>query len=339
MGFTCDVCSSQPATLFCFADKVSLCAACDSNLHGGAKASQKHERVALTPQQDAAQCDICQELPAVMFCSEDRAMTCRRCDLMIHTANQFTKTHHRYILSGVAAGLHGLPEPSASSASSEAETMTTVQRRSVAAMPAIQHAPSNGDLLNLPQGMVPTGATLAGAPSLGAPAPIAAGQQQRRQASASTRGGDGGAGPSGSGSGGAERHDSVTLASDLLGMPSLPQNYSAKDVDAVWGDAGLGDLDDWSKFLEVPDLGGFLPDDAAGDIFGSAGGASQPADSTIFDDPVVSVRDPARLSSSVPSPLPPHVQQPKTRLGTGSPATPRDSMVPEVPTLKRQRNF
>lgn len=36
-----------------------------------------------------------QELPAVMFCSEDRAMTCRRCDLMIHTANQFTKTHHR----------------------------------------------------------------------------------------------------------------------------------------------------------------------------------------------------------------------------------------------------
>ena len=57
---------------------------------------------------------------------------------------------------------------------------------------------------------------------------LQAGQQQRRQASASTRGGDGGAGPSGSGSGGAERNDSVTLASDLLGMPSLPQNYSAK---------------------------------------------------------------------------------------------------------------
>ena len=30
MGFTCDVCASQPATLFCFADKMSLCAACDS---------------------------------------------------------------------------------------------------------------------------------------------------------------------------------------------------------------------------------------------------------------------------------------------------------------------
>lgn len=53
-----------------------------------------------------------------MFCSEDRAMICRRCDLMIHTANEFTKTHHRYILSGMAAGLHGLPEPSSSGASS-----------------------------------------------------------------------------------------------------------------------------------------------------------------------------------------------------------------------------
>jgi hypothetical protein len=30
------------------------------SLHGGAKAGQKHERVALTPQQEAAQCDICQ---------------------------------------------------------------------------------------------------------------------------------------------------------------------------------------------------------------------------------------------------------------------------------------
>ena len=64
--------------------------------------------------------------------------------------------------------------------------MTTVQRRSVAAMPAIQHAPSNGDLLNLPQGMVPTGATLAGAPSLGAPAPIAVRLQTLGRKSART---------------------------------------------------------------------------------------------------------------------------------------------------------
>lgn len=45
-----------------------------------------------------------------MFCSEDRALICRQCDLMIHTANEFTKTHHRYILSGFVAGLRALPD-------------------------------------------------------------------------------------------------------------------------------------------------------------------------------------------------------------------------------------
>lgn len=30
------------------------------SLHAGAKAGQRHERVALTPQQEPAQCDICQ---------------------------------------------------------------------------------------------------------------------------------------------------------------------------------------------------------------------------------------------------------------------------------------
>lgn len=28
---------------------------------------------------------------------------------MIHTANEFTKTHHRHLLSGISPGLHALP--------------------------------------------------------------------------------------------------------------------------------------------------------------------------------------------------------------------------------------
>ena len=36
-----------------------------------------------------------QEERAVLFCSEDRAVICRQCDLMIHTANEFTAKHHR----------------------------------------------------------------------------------------------------------------------------------------------------------------------------------------------------------------------------------------------------
>lgn len=58
----------------------------------------------------------------------------------------------------------------------------------------------------------------------------------------------GGAGPSGAGAGPGDRCASVTLASDLLGMPSLPQNYSAKVgfpaarlTDVMLGDAVLAD--------------------------------------------------------------------------------------------------
>ena len=50
------------------------------SLHGGAKASQKHERVALTPQQDAAQCDICQvcvQPTAVAQCAAPKASSMR----------------------------------------------------------------------------------------------------------------------------------------------------------------------------------------------------------------------------------------------------------------------
>jgi hypothetical protein len=344
MGFTCDACHSEPATLHCFADKASLCRACDSRMHAAKQAGQKHERVALTPLNEPTQCDICQEHPAVMFCSEDRALICRRCDLMIHTANEFTKTHHRYILSNVAAGLHGLPEPSSSGASSAAETTTNIQRGGASAMPRIQPSSSSGELLNMPR--LPTGAVLMGAPSADAPVPLQASQPEADGAQAALGGGIGSGAFSSGGSGAgasrdaggasasaAERSTSVTLAADLLGMPSLPPNYSAKDVDAAWGDAGLGDFDDWSRFLEVPDLG-FLHDDAAGDWFGGGGGASQPADGSIFDDPVVSVRDPTLVTSAVPSSAP--AAQPKAG-GIGPAGGGRDSLVPEVPSLKRPR--
>ena len=36
-----------------------------------------------------------QDAPAVLFCCEDRAVICRECDLMIHTANEFTAKHNR----------------------------------------------------------------------------------------------------------------------------------------------------------------------------------------------------------------------------------------------------
>ena len=47
-------------------------------VHSANKVVRKHERVSLQKESDAATCDICQEHNATMFCSEDRALICRR---------------------------------------------------------------------------------------------------------------------------------------------------------------------------------------------------------------------------------------------------------------------
>ena len=51
---------------------------------------------------------------------------------MIHTANEFTKIHHRHLLSGYAAGLHPLP------AGSTVEALT-LPHRSTRSATAQQH--------------------------------------------------------------------------------------------------------------------------------------------------------------------------------------------------------
>ena len=51
---------------------------------------------------------------------------------MIHTANEFTKIHHRHLLSGFAAGLHPLPAGSVVEA-------PTLPHRSTRSATAQQH--------------------------------------------------------------------------------------------------------------------------------------------------------------------------------------------------------
>ena len=49
---------------------------------------------------------------------------CRRCDIMIHTANEFTAQHHRYLVSGTQLGLHSMAgggEGGAAAAAAEGE--------------------------------------------------------------------------------------------------------------------------------------------------------------------------------------------------------------------------
>ncbi len=68
--------SSLPARL-----SVSL----SFRVHGANKLAAKHDRgEAGRAQQSPVQCDICQDRPAVLFCSEDRALILQKVQLHPH---------------------------------------------------------------------------------------------------------------------------------------------------------------------------------------------------------------------------------------------------------------
>nr|XP_043622573.1 B-box zinc finger protein 20-like [Erigeron canadensis] len=103
MKIQCDVCHKSEAVVYCTADEASLCNACDHRVHHANKLASKHPRFSLlNPSfKDSPRCDICQERRAFLFCKEDRAILCRECDIPIHTANEHTQKHTRFLLTGV----------------------------------------------------------------------------------------------------------------------------------------------------------------------------------------------------------------------------------------------
>ncbi|XP_008791645.1 B-box zinc finger protein 20-like [Phoenix dactylifera] len=118
MKIQCDVCAAEAASVFCCADEAALCDACDRRIHSANKLAGKHRRLSLlhpTPSSSSPRapplCDICQEKRGFLFCQEDRAILCRDCDVPIHTANDLTMNHTRFLLTGVR--LSPAPLPSA----------------------------------------------------------------------------------------------------------------------------------------------------------------------------------------------------------------------------------
>ncbi|EOA17347.1 hypothetical protein CARUB_v10005629mg [Capsella rubella] len=103
MKIWCDVCDKEEASVFCCADEAALCNGCDRHVHFANKLAGKHLRFSLTSPtfKDAPLCDICGERRALLFCQEDRAILCRECDIPIHQANEHTKKHNRFLLTGV----------------------------------------------------------------------------------------------------------------------------------------------------------------------------------------------------------------------------------------------
>nr|KYP44844.1 putative salt tolerance-like protein At1g75540 family [Cajanus cajan] len=104
MKIQCDVCTKHHATFFCSADEAALCDACDHRVHHANTLASKHQRFSLTypsTNHHLPLCDVCQERRGFVFCQEDRAILCRECDVPIHSANELTKNHNRFLLTGI----------------------------------------------------------------------------------------------------------------------------------------------------------------------------------------------------------------------------------------------
>ncbi|CAO2834621.1 unnamed protein product [Amaranthus hypochondriacus] len=103
MKIQCDVCSKKEASVFCSADEAALCDGCDHKVHHANKLASKHQRFSflLPSPSHTPICDICQEKRALLFCQQDRAILCRECDIPLHTANEYTQKHNRFLLTGI----------------------------------------------------------------------------------------------------------------------------------------------------------------------------------------------------------------------------------------------
>ncbi|XP_071730089.1 B-box zinc finger protein 22-like [Rutidosis leptorrhynchoides] len=115
MKIQCNVCEIAEAVVLCCADEAALCFNCDEKVHAANKLASKHQRVSLSHSSShMPKCDICQETAGYFFCLEDRALLCRKCDVVIHTVNSLVSSHQRFLLTGVKVGLEAA-DPGASS--------------------------------------------------------------------------------------------------------------------------------------------------------------------------------------------------------------------------------
>ncbi|KAJ8762400.1 hypothetical protein K2173_007560 [Erythroxylum novogranatense] len=114
MKIQCDVCNKEEASVFCTADEAALCEACDHQVHHVNKLASKHHRLSLLQPSPKTfpLCDICQDKRAFLFCQQDRALLCKDCDVPIHTGNEHTRKHDRFLLTGVKLSSKSVKESS-----------------------------------------------------------------------------------------------------------------------------------------------------------------------------------------------------------------------------------
>ena len=79
------------------------------------------------------ECCHFQETVGYIFCLEDRALLCRKCDVSIHTVNTYVSAHQRFLLTGVKVGL----EPTQPGSSSSGGKSNLVGKQSENGTPSV----------------------------------------------------------------------------------------------------------------------------------------------------------------------------------------------------------
>lgn len=83
-----------------------------------------------------------QERRAFFFCQADRALLCRDCDLSIHSANELTAKHNRFLVPGTRVSLKPIetlaaPEKAVATATVTKALMPPVQKMPDHAQPSM----------------------------------------------------------------------------------------------------------------------------------------------------------------------------------------------------------
>ncbi|KAF7097024.1 hypothetical protein CFC21_098890 [Triticum aestivum] len=152
MRVQCDVCGLEPAAVLCCADEAALCSPCNRRVHRANKLAGKHRRLTLLQPSPAANdaaaplCDVCKERRGLVFCVEDRAILCADCDEPIHSANELTAKHSRFLLVGAKLSADPLDKeiPSPDGSSDEHEDCSASAAEEAPAVHDASHAGSGG---------------------------------------------------------------------------------------------------------------------------------------------------------------------------------------------------
>ncbi|PRQ27136.1 putative transcription factor interactor and regulator Znf-B family [Rosa chinensis] len=147
MKIQCDVCNKDDASVFCTADEAALCDGCDHRVHHANKLASKHQRFSLihpSSSKESPLCDICQERRAFLFCQQDRAILCRECDGSIHSANEHTQKHNRYLFTGVKLSATSTVYASSDSAAAvtDLKPQPLINKKPISVSSAISSPPS-----------------------------------------------------------------------------------------------------------------------------------------------------------------------------------------------------